>query len=708
MAGAASWLWGIALAALVLLSPSIAHGAEVVPPGREAEVLALVQRALATQGEEPTYDVRIDHGVLRVVIARPEKAELVVYYEDSVDGELAPGVLLRCGSAPCSEQERARWKGLAEALAAERDRARDTIWVNVEPAQDSDAPSYVVSTLGSRPLWIGICLFGLSWLMFYASRCLREQAWRERRWEFGLCAGLCVASAAVALLGTAHLPIHEHNSYLARADCAWMLDCTRDPAGPGWVPGFFRAYGPLLHAFPYSVVNHCRFTLVLGLIAALLARHWLVRLLTERGWSAAHARRAGLLALGVMCLNPLWIRVAVGGTTWSYVLVCLFGAGLAMLESQRGSTAARFAAGAAATCFLTLAVNSNLVMLTALPLLWLGPAMQRKGPRWWLPSAWQVAAGMACLVLSLEALSIFRGALLKNAQTQAHLTSYHVFFDWRFLPPTLGLLLLLGIAVAARRRSPLWALGYVMLATQPTLSSYAGPVLGPDYPVSLLNAFLGQSLAALFVGVGVAWLLSKAAERGRTRAAVAVLAGAVLLPLPFAREGWRFLRGSRVAERELAAISLALPKLPRHQQLVVPTRIQPMLGDAKPAGDRLELQFPAGEYLATERRIGRNPPPPMTLEAMKRSDTPELGAPGTLVYVGASQRSFFPEEERENLVPVDLRRSELEALYARFDLIPVATFELTAEQHEAIPWRLGAGRVAKLELGFYWLKPKAR
>ncbi|MCA9630693.1 MAG: hypothetical protein KC766_23645 [Myxococcales bacterium] len=704
-ARAAPWIWAAVLAAQLLAWPRSTLGAQVIPPGREAQVLSLVERALRSRAEEAKYDIRIEHDVIRVQLESQESVVLIVHHHGPLAGELAPGVALECDGAACSAVQRSRWTGLARALALERDREAATLWTEVQPATGEAERTPPSSLPASAGIWRLVALAGLGWLVYYSVRCLAAISWRERRQELLLIGALCAVSAVVALGFTAHLPLHEHNSYLARSDCAWMLDCTRDPAGPGWVPGFFLAYGPLLRAFPYSVANLCRFTLLLSVGAALLARHSLVQTLLDAGWSARDARHAGLWALGLTCLNPVWIRVAVAGTPWPFVALCLFGAGVASRDAFARSGWMSLVPGVAGTCLLSLAVNSNLVMLTALPLFWLGPALLRSGPRWWLPTPWQVASMTLGLGLSLGSLILFREVITLGANPRTSPSLYHVFFDARFLPPTLGVLMLAGFLVALRKRTPLLAVLYLAVVTHPTLTNYAGAPLGQNYPVSLINAFLGETLAAPFAGLGAAWVVTRGASFGSGRLAVAVLLAALMVPAAFAREGWRLLTGSRVPERELAAISRLLPTLPPHAQLVVPSRIQPMAAGVPAQGDPLELHFPVGEYLTAEHQRGRRPPVPEHLDAMARADTPELDAPGTLIYVGVAQRSFFQTEIDAGVVPSDLRRAELEALYQRFKLVPVATFELTPEQHPAIPWRLGAGRVAKLELGFYWLEP---
>ncbi len=698
-------IWAIALATVVGSWTTDAFGGQAILPGHEAQVLALVKRAVAAQKEAPTYDVRIEQEAILLRLSAPEEVTLVVHYQGPVPSELAPGVQLTCEQL-CSAAQRSRWQALATALAQERDRQRDVLWVQVgTPAEDEERePGGVVA----RVVWGLVALFGLGWIAVYGVRCLTAINWRERKLELSVSIGICAVSALIALGLTAHLPLHEHNSYVARSDCAWMLDCIRDPAGPGWSPAFFRAYGPLLHTFPYGVANLCRFTLAVGLLAGLLARHWLVKTLVSCGWSGGSARSAGLWALALTCLNPLWIRVAVAGTPWPYVVLCLFAAGIAAQEAVAGSRAKRLIAGTAGTCLLALAVNSNLVMLSALPLVWLGPALCRSGRRWWLPTAWQVTGATLCLALTVESIEIFRAALMNGANPRTRFALHHVFFDGRFLPATLALFLVVGVFASLRRRSAIWALIYIAVVTHPTLTNYAGPPLGPDYPVSLLNAYLGVSLGSVLAAIGVMWLIERASRVGRRRLAWGAAVVALLLPAALAREGWRFLTGSRVAERELAAISSALPRLPPHTQLVIPSRIQPQPAGVKSAGDPLELRFPVGEYLASQHRLGRSPPVPIPLDAMGRRDTPSLAAPGVLLYVGASQRSFFQSEIDAGVVPEDLRRSELEALCQRFELIPVSTFELTPAQHPAIPWQLGAGRATRVELGFYRLEPKAR
>src|SRR5690606_15090256 len=149
-----------------------------------------------------------------------------------------------------------------------------------------------------------------------------------------LSGALILVFVGVALWGTAALPLHEHNSYVARNDCAWTPGCVKDPAGPGWVEAFFSAYRPLLRSFPYTVANTCRFSLALAVCVILLARHWFSRALANAGWSDESVRRSVLWATALLCLNPICIRVAVSGTPWPSVLMCLFRSGIACFEAM--------------------------------------------------------------------------------------------------------------------------------------------------------------------------------------------------------------------------------------------------------------------------------------------------------------------------------------------------------------------------------------
>src|SRR5690606_29905534 len=136
-------------------------------------------------------------------------------------------------------------------------------------------------------------------------------------------------------------------------------------------------------------------------------------------------------------------------------------------------------------------------------------------------------------------------------------------------------------------------------------------------------------------------------------------------------------RGSRVMERELSHISQLLPQLPEHDELLIPSRIQvPMVGSDELGSDPLEVQFPSGEYQATQRRLGRVARAPRPLSAF--AEPPE--SKRTLVYVGVSQRSFLNVEIAAELVPPSLERPELTQLKQRYALEPALTFELSPEQ----------------------------
>lgn len=705
------WLVSFALLLSLTLSAGSALAALVIPAGREAVVLELVRTAWTASGEHGAteYNIQIDADRVRVQL-EPGDAELVVYAGDAGPGQLAPGVVLRCGTdaSDCSQAERGRWAAFAARLSAGRDGARDQIWAQAASHSDAlEAPRWPFVA------WAPACimLLGLGWLTIYSARVVlaRPIADTPRAPRALLATALLIlVFVGAALWGTAALPLHEHNSYVARNDCAWTYGCFKDPAGPAWVEAFFSAYRPLVRSISYSVVNTCRLSLALAVCAVLLARHWLTRALLHAGWSYAAVRRTALWATAFLCLNPICIRVAVSGTPWPYVLVCLFGSGVACFEALGAETRGRrFVAGVAAICLLSLAANSNFVMLTLLPLIWLGPSSCGRGAgvRSWLPTRKQTLAAAALLGLSYQSIQAFFRALSGGASTQFGGAPNHTFFDARLLPPSLGVLLLLGLVVSLGRRSPLLALVYAALITHPTLSNYGGPLLGKSYPVGFIDAYFGNVLSALIAAVGVGWLLTQASRRGVALARANLVVCLVLLaPTALAHESWAFLRGSRVLERELTQISALLPQLPEHDQLLIPSGIQPPLpGSPALQGDPIEVRFPRGEYLASQRRLGRVVPAPLPLERM---DERVQGA-RTLVYVGVSQRSFLNLEITARLVPEDLERAELRELRRRYTLEPVLTFELSPAQHPAIPWRLGADHAARVQLGFYWLRPKS-
>src|SRR5690606_15719223 len=186
------------------------------------------------------YDIQIEADRLSVRL-KPIDVALLVYAEDAGADQLAPGILLHCGSGDrkCTQAERQRWSGFAAALSLGRARARDQIWAAVA----TPPPVVVERPASPLELWLraGVTLFGLGWLAVYGGR--RASEWASAGVPKAtpallLSGALILVFVGVALWGTAALPLHEHNSYVARNDCAWTPGCVKDPAGPGWVEAF--------------------------------------------------------------------------------------------------------------------------------------------------------------------------------------------------------------------------------------------------------------------------------------------------------------------------------------------------------------------------------------------------------------------------------------------------------------------------------------
>ncbi|MBX3184729.1 MAG: TMEM165/GDT1 family protein [Polyangiaceae bacterium] len=802
-----TWLarvW-LALALVSILAYTGAAAAtpnQVILPGREAEVLSLVQRALAAADVQLTpneYGVRIEHDRIITRIRAASAVDLSLHAPGETSGDLTPEVSLTCfpedttlampgaTSVPCPQAEAERWRPLAQALAKERAGSLH-LWVGshegvaTDPGPPTDVP------LRHRVSYINF--LGLAWLLVFGA--FKLYAWvrgvgrhrtvslhdgqrftvsvgddkraglkpapterqeegskpapaerqterqtegskpapaeqqkedlkpvtaerqterskpvpAERRGSISaVVIGLSlIALVTIAALGTAGMPLHEHLSYLARADCAHRLDCFEDPFGPGWSSTFFRSYGPLLHTFPYSVKNLCYQSLFVTALAVLAGQAYLREVLRVAGYGAPERRRAAALATAFICLNPIIIRVAIAGTPWPFVLLCLFGAGLALFQAQRSERRpARAAAYTAAVMLLALAVNTNYVMLTLLPLVVLAPltSLPRGSARPSLSAfAWLGVAAITLTLLSAESLREgYLAASARGSGPPIEKVLDHPLLDSRLLPITLAPLCLGGLGVALWRRAGV-PLVYAILATHPTLATYGGQPLAASYPVGFINAFFGLVLVSLLAGVGGMLLTRWLERRLPPRTTTLVVAIAVLAPLPLATEGLQFLRGSRVLERELQEITARLPTLPPHDLLQYAPLQEPLIPREELAADPIQVAFPIGEYLT------RLPGQPVPCELGSPNCAPTSSEPKrVLLYVGSPYYSFVQREIERGKVPSSLERPSLTALRRTHRLTPVSTFKLSPEQHPLISSRLAADR-REVELGFYWIEPK--
>ena len=708
-----------AIVGLMWCAAGVASAQPLVPPGHEDEVMALF--APYELGEEVTdgyalWGARIERDRIEVTVRGPSGVEpsfvllhrvVHVGHERTASFAVARDAQAREGAAAA----------VAEALiAAVRANDDGRFWSAVQKTPLVPRVGGEASRGRSGPLaWrIGSYLLlaiAVGWALGRAIGLARAGGARrllvEHRWALAL----VVAAGAVALTVPQPLPVHEHNSFLARLDCARDVGCDRDPAGPAWLPTTFHVYGLALRAVPYRLRALGLLSLGFSLLSLLLLYAVVVRAygLFDR---REEGIRVALFAIGFLALQPAWYRIAVSGAFWAYSMCCVLAAGIALLAFRDGR---RVWAALAAASFLALGVLGNMVFLALVPLAVIVPLAWRaraEGRR----IDWRSAAALALFVLAVAPQTMLAaqdaiggGALLSGggvsglvSRIAGELRVY--FFDPRLSPIVLGVYLVLGVAPLVRAPRLLVPFAYVLVALVPILSIWAGHPLGASYPVGFLHAFSLLYPMSFFAAAGASWLVGRVPAARRGLATVVIVALPVLA-LPFASEGLAFVRGERVLERELVALSDAFESLPEHDLLVEGPHILPPLGGVRPTGDPIEVRFPYGEYSYVLARRGLVPAP------LARTDwLLAEGAPGEdariLFYVGSKLRSFQPSEIEAGLVPDTLERPELAAVRERFRLVPVREFEIATAQHPAISVRLGADRVPRVTLGFYWLEPR--
>ncbi|KIG12952.1 hypothetical protein DB30_00836 [Enhygromyxa salina] len=640
-------------------------------------------------------------------------------------------------------------------LASARAPVADLVWQLDEPdAGPSRSSASPATTPGRSLAWVdrGVALIvallglGLAWFGARANR--RTPA--AIRWPelLGL-ALLLLGFVGATLTMTSVLPLHEHNSFIARSDCAIDDHCLEDPAS-AWNLTTLQVYGSLLSRVPYraaalSGVSLACSVLVLVLLWAL--GRTLMRALGRPELGAV----AGLSAVAVLACHPVAWRLAGAATFWPWALAwCLAGAvaGLwasgAVASSDRSTRAAGGLAWVVAAGCLAIACGGNFVLLTLGACLLAAPCCW--SPAWSGEPAGQPwrAAGIRAVVIGLPALGVF--ALVA---TPDYVAGYARAFGesglddsitlaemWRRFNPLLldGRIstrvwtpaLLLGLAWmwpgqakgprlhALRTLAPLV---YAWLIPAAFLGLAAGEVIGSGYPVGFINHHWELCWTALWTGLGVAWIVGALEARAPLRALVgerlpAGLRWSKVLPValvllaallgPRAREGWRMATGERVLERELLALEATFAELPAHDVLVIPPRMLEPTTDAPTQWDRLEVVFPAGFYAYAMRERGLEPA--QIIELDRLAEHPPAPGARVLFYMGSSLRSFQPHEIEAGAVDDGLERPPLLRLRDEWTLEGVHEFVVRGEQHEAISQRLGADRRSELELGFYWLR----
>lgn len=763
----------LALLALWLPRSAEAGKRSMIPPGQEQRIRELVDAALTAARDahelpvaiDERTSISIDRDRIRVVLhpldaldtldtldPPPEPLpRLLVFHPEALDAGVAivPGIALECGTptnpGPCSEAIASAWTPTARRLADAREPWVDVIWQIEESGVQAREPR--PTRRSSAAVWLdrsaAILAVVLGLGLLATSRLERRRSEgdppRPSAAELLALLGLLVAFVSVTAMFTSMLPLHEHNSFIARSDCAIDERCTSDPAA-AWAMTTLHGYGLLLALIPYraSTVGW----LSLGLSALSLVLLWaLVRRLWSELFDARHAATAGLAAVAVLVSNPIFWRLSGAATFWPWSTCWTLAAALA------GSWAARSCASEqpklrragvvawllAALC-LAFAAASNFVCLTLGACLLLAPACWSRarvatalGRAAWLgPLA---LAGFALLVAPdyLDGLARASGpeSFGDSLTVKRMITDFDpLLLDPQLVTPVWALIgaaaLLLGLAQRLRSRSRdpaelgralrrLLPLVYAYVVPAACLGVAAGELVGSGYPVGFINHHWELVFTAIAVGFALAYLVSTL-ERLRPRAgrltwAQLLLAGstaAALLLAPLAGEGWRMATGERVLERELLALERSFAHLPEHDRLVVAPRVLAPLTDAPSQWDPLEVVFPVGFYQHALRERGLEPG---LVVSMDRLLPPRPGE-RMLVYVGSSLRSFQPHEIAANVVPEQLERPELVRLRDAWTLEPVQEFVLPTEQHRAISQRLAADRAGEVELGFYWLRAR--
>jgi len=694
-----------ALATAAVLAWSCAATAGVIPPGREAVVQELVAAAVRASGAPAPKAIAIDHDVIRVrlegdgdIIVR----ELVVHEPGTASGAtgLAEGVSLACTPA-CTEAQQESSRRLAHALSAERDRFAPRLW-EAPAMPDQTAERHAAVPRRAYLTWL-VLAYVVAWGIAFAVRAARGLDRTRAVRELAPAAALVLASVVASLALTERMPVHDHNSFVARSDCAFSGVCDQDPRG-AWSPPTFHAYALLLRLLPYRVENLA--LLGTALHALSLALLFLfTRALFGRFAGRAPGHRIALSTLALAALHPIAVRLAASDTFWPYALACLWGAGLAALEAAESGRAWD---ALAAALLLALAMCSNKVFLALGPLLILAPLCWRAQPTRRVGAGLLLAVGAAAAFVAPSFVSSLRDALfggpgaLRSSPWQmlANVVRENLYLDPRLTPIPVALLLALGLAACVvRHRRAAAPVLYAYLATDLFLANQVPLFTG--YPTRFIHGFASLQLLAVFAAVGAESLCAAAGERRRAVASAAIAAVIAAL-LPMATESIAFLRGRRASAAELRALSRSFERLPPHDVLVVPPVIQPRLACAGDSSDPVEAFFPEGEYAYVLAMRGL---PRTTIrrfdELVARPDR-DAGQ-RVLFYLGSTYRTFLQCEIRAGSVPDSLERPTLDQVRSLFRLEPVEVFQLPAIDHPAVAMRLGADRLPTVEAGFYWL-----
>lgn len=685
-------LGAAALAVSAREVPAASAEGERILPGRESVVRRMVRDAAPP---EPISSIEIDRDLVRlrrasgdpVVVVRRRGGARPLAGEVDLGG----GVSLRCPGG-CAADAAARAAPFAARLARSRDERARAIW-------DAAEPTHRARRLGWRALLVALAV---------ATTVLARRA----RWfaDRRLVAGVGLALAAGALtLWLAHvplLPVHDHNTFIARADCAVDPSCERVPRG-AWGAPSLALYGMFLGLLPYRLLSLSLVSLAFAALgAALLCA--LVAKLAERTALADRAALTGTFAGLFLACHPAFVRAAAADTPWPFAAACLLLAALSALRASEPD--ARPWEAWVAAGWLAVSLTSNHALLGLAPVALLAPWCFARAPLRPRPATLLGCAAWALLAAptAREALrAVARAASDRVQGNAAHTLAVAArsvaYLDGRLTPPTWGLLVLLGLAAIALGRMRAFAvLAAGALVTQVPLGAQV-PLEG-GYPTFFLHGILPHYFFAAFAAVGAAtalgWFPARRAE------ALAALAALALLPWPRSRETLAFARERRPLALEASALSSAFEALPPHDLLVVPPAVARDLDRPRRGSDPVEYAFPRGELAYVFRRRGLAPPRVVPSDVFLRQ-APPAPSERVLFYLGSSFRTFLSCEIADGLVPASLERPELADVRARFALAPVLTFELPTAQSRHAEARVAADRAAHVTLGFHRLTPAA-
>ncbi len=557
---------------------------------------------------------------------------------------------------------------------------------------------------------IGYYLLALIVAVILLRRFIAAKGWRspdfilrDPRWI-----GLMALFVFLAVLVPDVMPVHEHNSYLSRSDCAY--DWTSHSLRP-WGLATYSLYGLALHLVPYRVGVLGYLCLAFSVASLLLMGAFLRRLFTEFGHAGAGAWIAWLAA-AFCVVHPAFLRMSVAATFFPYTMCLLFGAGIAGLDTRRD---ARFWMAFAALILLAFAAMGIWVQLVWLPLAVIAPFCWRPAPL--RPPQKRALFGY------LGALALFGLFVLPYTMEVArilfgfggHGVGPEINEWWPFTliysrfnltPAPLVVLYWLGVSVSALAllygKWFLLPILYAFAASETFLGSQV--TLFTGYPTRFIHGFVSMYFSAIFAALGLYALLNFLKPKTRVAVTGLVLALSVAL-IPTARDSVDFLTKERMMNVELRGISEAIGHLPQHRTFIQASALFGFLDCAHPDTDPVEVHFPREEYKTRmQDRYGANPQW-VALDAFL--DDPSLADPASsLVYIGSSLQSFVPCEIREKRVPKSLERPLLQRLKARYRLEPVFVFEVPTRQHVAVSARLAADRKESVEFGFYRLHPR--